>query len=369
MSKKFLIIGILIIAFSVGIFGFHLKFDAPFSATAQTSRPAGSLLQPDDVTSSHIRDGTIVNVDVSGSAAIHGGKILLESIPVDRLQSTTSLPFNRGGTATTTWTSGVVTNDGTKFSVVAPGTNANVLTSNGTIWESKAVTSSGFYSADNFYVATSSISRGNVLTTGSGGAGTSDTFVFSVNNASSSPTVLMVGVTTFGNVAINSITYDGVNMTPIGPMFNTSGTNFANIYYLGNPHKGSNNLVLTYASAVTARATVVNYIDATATNFINGTSTKAVTASTSVMTLTTTTRPNAWIFTTCHNAAGGNMTADTNATLLGTDAATAPAFDTNGLKDGVATAGATPMNATHASGSTGCVSAGIMPAYKILWRP
>lgn len=44
-------------------------------AGAITSYPPGSLLQPNDVTSSHIRNATIVDVDVSASAAINTIKL------------------------------------------------------------------------------------------------------------------------------------------------------------------------------------------------------------------------------------------------------------------------------------------------------
>lgn len=44
-------------------------------AQGVTQFPPGSLLQPEDVTSSHIRNGTIVNADVSNSAAIAASKV------------------------------------------------------------------------------------------------------------------------------------------------------------------------------------------------------------------------------------------------------------------------------------------------------
>jgi hypothetical protein len=44
-------------------------------AEAVTNYPAGSLLQPNDVTSSHIREGTIVDADVSAAALIQGTKV------------------------------------------------------------------------------------------------------------------------------------------------------------------------------------------------------------------------------------------------------------------------------------------------------
>jgi hypothetical protein len=46
---------------------------------AATLYPAGSLLQPGDVTSSHIRDNTIVNVDINSSAAVAYSKLNLSN--------------------------------------------------------------------------------------------------------------------------------------------------------------------------------------------------------------------------------------------------------------------------------------------------
>lgn len=43
--------------------------------SAATQFPAGSLLQPNDVTSSHIRDNTILNVDINSAAAIDPTKL------------------------------------------------------------------------------------------------------------------------------------------------------------------------------------------------------------------------------------------------------------------------------------------------------
>lgn len=63
-------IGILIAIILGGWFGL-------FDADAKVSYPAGSLLQPNDVTSVHIRDGTIANVDVSSTAAIAYSKLNL----------------------------------------------------------------------------------------------------------------------------------------------------------------------------------------------------------------------------------------------------------------------------------------------------
>lgn len=52
-----------------------LAIGAPLVAWGVTIYPAGDFLQPGDVTSSHIEDGTIVNADISTAAAVDLNKI------------------------------------------------------------------------------------------------------------------------------------------------------------------------------------------------------------------------------------------------------------------------------------------------------
>ena len=53
------------------------------SSYAGVIYPAGSMLQPNDVTSSHIRNHTIVDVDISSSSAITYGKLNLAQGLID----------------------------------------------------------------------------------------------------------------------------------------------------------------------------------------------------------------------------------------------------------------------------------------------
>ena len=130
------------------LFGFSV-------ASAITSYPPGSLLQPNDVTSSHIRDGVILDVDVSGSANISATKIAP--------RGTANTPLLTDGTniATTTEVLFDTTTDNTYFFghrinatstnfngvnytwPSADGTNSYALTTNGSGALSWSSTASG----------------------------------------------------------------------------------------------------------------------------------------------------------------------------------------------------------------------------------
>lgn len=109
------------------------------TTTARVIYPPGSLLQPEDVTSTHIRDGTIVNADINASAAIAWSKInktgssIADLATKSILDTTDTLTVSRGGTGATTFTvGGVLVGNGTN-SILATGagTAGQILTSNG----------------------------------------------------------------------------------------------------------------------------------------------------------------------------------------------------------------------------------------------
>jgi hypothetical protein len=68
-KKNFRTAGVLVGAV-LAIILLHFAIDRPYTAQAITIRSAGALLNPGDVTSSIIRDATILNVDVAGAAGI-----------------------------------------------------------------------------------------------------------------------------------------------------------------------------------------------------------------------------------------------------------------------------------------------------------
>lgn len=114
------------------------------SSYAITSFPPGSLLQPNDVTSSHIRDFNITNVDISSSAAIAWQKVASSGVIVDANVSSTAninlskttgtLPVANGGRGTTTAACAgcLLSGNGSVFGAVTAGTNGQALIASST---------------------------------------------------------------------------------------------------------------------------------------------------------------------------------------------------------------------------------------------
>ncbi|MEK7139425.1 MAG: hypothetical protein AAB817_01875 [Patescibacteria group bacterium] len=122
---------------------FLLAFYGTQIAGAITQYPPGSLLQPNDVTSSHIRDATIVDADVSSTAKIGASKVSPNGTTGTVLltdgtnvATTTGLSFATS-TADLYVFSGRVHATSTNFNSVnytwpsADGTNGQVLQTNG----------------------------------------------------------------------------------------------------------------------------------------------------------------------------------------------------------------------------------------------
>jgi hypothetical protein len=101
-------------------------------------------------------------VTVAGTLAIANGGTGTTSTQFANLTSnvTGTLPVGNGGTGAATFTANnVLLGNGTSaFQVVAPGANGNVLTSNGTTWQSTTPASGVSLSADNTWTGTQTFS-------------------------------------------------------------------------------------------------------------------------------------------------------------------------------------------------------------------
>jgi len=112
-------------------------FGTPTSAAVKY--PPGAMLQPGDITSTHIRNGTILNEDINASAAIAWTKLSktgssLADLETKAFSATTgTVGVDRGGTNKTSWTQYLIpyADTTTSFSQIAIGTSKQVLTSNG----------------------------------------------------------------------------------------------------------------------------------------------------------------------------------------------------------------------------------------------
>lgn len=167
LADIFIVISVALLAAAssvlVGKF-FQPKVSLPPPIELPSPQPArfGPVYKPSELTLGAVTDTTGFNYPTSGYAfadndIINSGdfnKILnwlgvrnsTDSISVAYnafnppvASATGTLPVNRGGTATTTYIYGVVIASSTNaFTTVSPGSNGNVLTSNGSAWTSAA---------------------------------------------------------------------------------------------------------------------------------------------------------------------------------------------------------------------------------------
>lgn len=87
--------------FGIGIVMFLFSLSVFLPMFAAVVYPPGAMLQPNDVTSSHIRDATIVNVDVSSTAAIAYSKLNLTNSILDAdVSSTAAIAVSKIATST-----------------------------------------------------------------------------------------------------------------------------------------------------------------------------------------------------------------------------------------------------------------------------
>lgn len=144
----------------------EIKFRRGLAADLPTDHADGEPLWTTDTETLYVGDGdggapprvlmagtgVVVNADLSASAAIARSKIaagtashVVTNDGSGNLTSTASITVAQGGTGTNTLTANnVILGNGTSaVSFVAPSTSGNVLTSNGTTWQSTAPASSG----------------------------------------------------------------------------------------------------------------------------------------------------------------------------------------------------------------------------------
>lgn len=141
-------------------------------ASAIVTYPPGALLQPGDVTSSHIRDATIVNADLSASADIQiqkiktgGGQGLLYFSNGTYFASSTKLSFSTT-TDTLTVTGSLAVTATTTFNGVAikfpgaDGSNGQMLTTNSAgqlSWTTPAAVTTASFTADEALTASQTV--------------------------------------------------------------------------------------------------------------------------------------------------------------------------------------------------------------------
>jgi hypothetical protein len=115
----------------------NLAFQTNGSTTAMTIDTSQNVTFANNVTYS----GNITGSTVTATAAFSGNGAAISAINASNVASGT-LAVARGGTGLTTLTANnvLIGNGTSNVAFVAPGSNGNVLTSNGTVWTSAAAT-------------------------------------------------------------------------------------------------------------------------------------------------------------------------------------------------------------------------------------
>ncbi|TAK58899.1 hypothetical protein EPO14_01110 [Patescibacteria group bacterium] len=246
-------------------------------AFAATSFAGGTLLQIGDVKSTHILNGTILDIDVSNSAVISATKVAPRGIQGSVLlsngttiASTTALKF-----ATTTSDlycfSCRIHATSTNFNGVnytwpsADGSSGYALLTNGTGTLSWTAASPAYLLQS--FPAAEAISAGDavyVKSYQSGGAMTIDTSATgettgasvstSITVASNSNRAMLCAVGLKNNVSPTNVQYAGVAMTLLDLRQDQTGSRRTHAYYLLAPTTGANNFTFTNNDAYAAWA-------------------------------------------------------------------------------------------------------------------
>jgi hypothetical protein len=188
-------------------------------------------------------------VTVAGTLAIANGGTGTTSTQFANLTSnvTGTLPVGNGGTGAATFTANnVLLGNGTSaFQVVAPGANGNVLTSNGTTWQSTTPASGVSLSADNTWTGTQTFS------------GTSAKLAVVLNDAAEVATISATAAT-------GTINYDITTQSVLYYTSNASGNFTVNL-------RASSGTTLNTALATGQSVTVVFLVTNGGTAYYNTT--------------------------------------------------------------------------------------------------
>lgn len=282
-------------------------------AYGATVYPAGSLLQPSDVTSSHIRNYTIQGVDVSPTSAFTFASTTVGTFVAGTINATSTLTV--GATTTLngvayTWPStagtsgyGLQTNGAGSLSWAIP--DATQLNKSYTAGETIA-TSSAIYlgPVQPVFVATSTAT------------GTGTTLTWSHTNSTATNQVLVVSIGTNAN-DVTGVTYNGVAMTRATNANSVSEFPRAiEQWYLVAPSTGAAyNIVVSSTSGSQKIAQAVSYSGIDQTTPINATTT-AQGATNFSLSLTTTSHKTVLISSFVSEAYVNAISADARDTAL-----------------------------------------------------
>lgn len=315
-------------------------------AGAVTSYPPGSLLQPNDVTSSHIRNNTITGADVSTSAAF-----TLASSTISTLMSGVFTATSSATLPATTTINGVAykftnTQGATSTNLQNDGAGNLSWVSGGTTQLTTTYTAGEALNANDLVFIRNTpvaLNHGTAV----GVANQYTPISVAVNATTNSNRLLLMQVVSINSQPLGSLacTYNGVAMTQTDTK--TVGNNFVHIFGLVAPASGSNTLACSWTGGFQAAAHIIPFYEAEQTLSFSATA-YATSTGTALSSSITTTEVNQWVasFLTIQS---GAVTSGTNCTVLVSQANTGGACDsgnltTTGSKSLTATGGTNGSN-------------------------
>jgi hypothetical protein len=184
---------------------------------------------------------------------------------------------------------------------------------------------------------------------------TSKTFSFAVGSGPNS--VLFVGVGGISSASPTSVTYAGSAMTLIKSATSNSGGHLTSLYALVAPATGANNVIVTFASAITFYSAAVSYSGMNQSTTADNSTTTSGTSTSTAPALTTVAN-NCWTiaFTL---APGGNITAGTGTTLRTGTGQLVAFTDSNAA---ITPAGSSTLNMSFTSSAFGTTMVSFAPS-------
>lgn len=311
---------------------------------AVTNYPPGSLLQPNDVTSSHIRNNTITGDDVSTSASF-----TFASSTISTLMSGTFTATSAATLPATTTINGVAykwtnTQGATSTNLQNDGAGNLSWVSGGTTQLTTTYTAGEALNANDLvFIRNTPI--GLTRDTSSTAAALFTGFTSALTVANQSNRLLLVHIHSDGGQALSgaTCTYAGQSMTQLRNFYGPNTYN-SSVYGILAPTTGANNISCTWGTGNTVQMKAVSYygVEQSLGGITNATSSGTGTA---VSGNITTTGANDWIVTFGGHDGSSTSGSGTNCTMVQTGASSW-VCDTNGPIVSPASTAVTSTNGT-----------------------
>ncbi len=337
------------------VFALGIAIAIPFATHALVSYPAGSLIQPGDVTGTIIRSATITANNIASSTAF-------------TFASTTSYVVNTGAlTATSTATLPASINiNGVAYTFTgSQGANGTALVNNGSgtvSWGASVAQSTiGTYTAGDSITAGAPVYVANggtfiTLDTNSYNSGSGTSLTVSHTVGTGLNRVLIEAINIAGNPSTVSCTYNSVSMQQILTNYNFGGSQYLVVFKLVSPAIGTHNIVCSWTGSLGWQSIGESYLGVSATAPIEAAQTGGGGGTWSTSLTTVTNRD--WIVSIVGNTGTGTPNNGTNCTNRYAGTQNIALCDSNGA---LTPPGSYNLTGGFTGGSNGGIEFGLSP--------